>query len=249
MADYLGVGGNPAITGMFGNSGGGSSGGSSAASSAASGMGSGGFDFNKMMGVGLGMGGLSSLFSGLFGNSGAPYESAMEQYDKYLKQAKDVQNPFYNAGKGAIPDYQNWLKGMQNPSGFINNLMGQYQESPFAKYQQQQGLRTAQNLGSATGLTGSTPLQLQAQQNSQNISSADMQDWLGRVLGINTEYGAGQKSLVNTGQGSANALTDLLSNYGKSMGELAYGKEAGRQQDQSNIFGGLAGLAGSLAFL
>jgi len=187
-------------------------------------------------------GGFSSLLSGLFGDSGAPYEAAMDQYNKFLNQARETQNPFYQAGRRAITPYQNWLKGMQDPSGFINNLMGKYQESPYAHFQQQQGLRAAQNLGSAYGLTGSTPLQMQAQQNAQNISSQDMNQWLQNVLGINTQFGEGEKSLIGAGQGSANALTDLIGNYGKSMGDAAYGKEAGKQNDWSNIFGGFGSL-------
>ena len=103
-------------------------------------------------------GGLGQLFGGLFGNSGAPFSDAMKQFQNYYGQAQGYQNPFYQAGTGAIPQYQEWLQGMQNPSGFINNLMSKYQESPFAKFQQQQGVRTAQNMGSASGLTGSTPL-------------------------------------------------------------------------------------------
>ena len=96
--------------------------------------------------------------------------------------------------------------------------MGQYQQSPWARYQQQQAMRMANNMGSATGLTGSTPLQLQAQQNAANISSQDMNNWLQNVLGINTQYGQGQQNLMAGGQGAANALTSLYGDMGERMG-------------------------------
>lgn len=194
-------------------------------------------------------GGIGSILSGLFNDSGAPYGEAMGQYQKFLDEAKRTQNPFYQAGTSAIPQYQNYLNTMQNPSQFINNLMGQYQESPYAHYQQQQAMRAAQNMGSASGLTGSTPLMQQAQQNASNISSQDMNNWLGNVLGINTQYGQGIGNLMNAGQGSANALTNLLSQYGQLMGQGAYGKEAGEQSDLSNLLGGIGSLAGGLLFL
>ena len=194
-------------------------------------------------------GGIGSILSGLFNDSGAPYESAMGEYQKYLDQAKQMQNPFYQAGTSAIPQYQNYLNTMQNPSQFINNLMGQYQESPYSKYQQQQAMRAAQNMGSASGLTGSTPLMQQAQQNASNISSQDMNNWLDRVLGINTQYGQGIGNLMQGGQGSANALTNLLAQYGQLMGQGAYGKEAGEQADLSNLLSGIGSLASGLLFL
>src|SRR5205809_4636302 len=105
------------------------------------------------------MNGLGRLFNGLFGNSAAPYEAGGKTLKNYLNQAQNVQNPFMNAGTAAIPQLQQWLQGMQDPSGFINHLMGNYQQSPWAKYQQEQSSRRYGNAGSESGLTGSTPLE------------------------------------------------------------------------------------------
>lgn len=185
-----------------------------------------------------GMSGLAQLLGGLFGHSGAPYDAAMDQYKNFMHQGQEAQNPFFNAGTGAIPQYQDWLKNMSNPSGFINTLMGQYQESPYAKYQQQQSIRSGTNAASASGLTGSTPFAQQLQQNASNISSQDMNQWLQNALGINTQYGAGLNSLISGGQNSANALTNLYNDYGSKMGEAAYGKKAGENQDFWNTAGG-----------
>ncbi len=212
--------------------------GSSASASGGAGGGLGG-----MFGGGD-MSGLAGLLGGMFGNSGAPYGDAMKQYQQWANKAQGVQNPFLNAGTGAIGNYQNWLQGMQDPTKFMNNMMGQYQESPFAKYQQQQGMRAANNMGSASGLTGSTPLMQQAQQNAQNISSGDMNQWLQNVLGINSQYGAGQQNLMNMGQNSANALTGMYGQMGQQMGNAAYGQRAGQNQDFWNMLGGGLGMLG-----
>lgn len=182
--------------------------------------------------------GLGGIFSGLFGNSDAPYRAAGEQYEKWGNEAKHAQEPFYNAGAGAIPQFQNWLQGMQDPAAFINHLMGNYSQSPWAQNQQRQAMRGAQNFGSATGLSGSTPLMLQAQQNSANIGSEDQNRWLQNVLGINTQYGAGTQNLMQGGQNSANALTDLYSNLGNNMGQAAYGERAGKSNDLFNLISG-----------
>lgn len=191
-----------------------------------------------------GMGGLGQFLGGMFGNSGAPYEDAMKQYQRYANQAAQYQNPFFEAGKGAIPQFQDWLGGMKDPSGFINKLMGGYQESPYAHNMQQDAMRAAQNMGSASGLTGSTPLMQFAGQQAGNIASGDMNQWLGRVLGINSQYGQGLGSMMGMGQGAANALSGIYSNLGNQMAEGAYGRRAGQQSDMWNMIGGGLGLAG-----
>jgi hypothetical protein len=187
--------------------------------------------------------GIGGLLGGLFGDSGKPYRSAMDQYQKYFNQAQGVQNPFYNAGVSALPQYQNWLGSMQNPSQFINNLMGQYQESPWAKFSIQQGLNANNNAATANGLLGSTPLARENSQFAQGIASQDMQNWLQNVLGINTQYGAGLGNQIGIGTGAANSLTNLLSQQGERMGEASYGSTAGDQSNLWNTIGGAATIA------
>lgn len=188
-------------------------------------------------------GGAGGLLGGLFGDSGAPYGQAMDQYQQWANKAQKAQNPFYNAGAGAIPAYQNWLQGQSDPSGFINNLMGQYNASPYSQYLQQQAMRGGQNAASASGLMGSTPMIQQMQQNSAGIASGDMNQWLQNVLGINTQYGQGQQNLMQGGQNAANVLTNMYGQMGQQMGEAAYGQEAGGQQDMWNMLGGGLSLA------
>jgi hypothetical protein len=189
--------------------------------------------------------GLGGLFGGLFGNSGAPYDAYSNEYKNYAGQGVNAQQPYYNAGTGAIKDYQDWLTKQKDPTGFINNLMGQYQESPYAHNLQQQSINAGQNAASASGLSGSTPLMQQLQQNAGNISSQDQNQWLQNVLGINTQYGQGQNNLINGGRESANTLSNLYNQMGQHLGEAAYGRTAGKKQDFWNTLGGIGGLIGS----
>jgi hypothetical protein len=197
--------------------------------------------FDKQM-FGSGLGG---FLGGLFGDSGKPYDKAMEQYQNFANQAQGTQQPYLNAGQGAIGDYQTWLKGQQDPSKFINSIMGQYQQSPYNQYLQQQAQNAGINAGSASGLTGSTPLMQQMQQNAANIGQQGMNDWLSNVLGINTQYGQGQQNLMTGGQQAANALTNLYSDMGKNMGEQMYNKEASKQNNFWNTLGSVGSMFGS----
>jgi hypothetical protein len=189
--------------------------------------------------------GLGGLFGGLFGNSGKPYDQAMQQYQQWANQAQGVNQPYLDAGTGAIGAYQNWLQGQQDPSKFINNLMGQYQQSPYTSYLQQQAQNAGINAGSANGTAGSTALMQQMQQNAGNIAQQGMDSWLQNVLGINSQYGQGQQNLMNGGQNAANSLTNMYNNMGQQMGQAAYGKEAGKKQDFWNTIGGIGGIIGS----
>jgi hypothetical protein len=209
------------------------------------GMNQGNYGNQGRMNGGLGSsfgGGIASILSGLFGNSGSPYNDAQDAYSKYFDQATGAQQPYAQAGQAALGPYQDMLKNMSDPSGFMNKLMGQYQQSPYAQFQQKQNVRTAQNMGSASGLSGSTPLTQFAQQNAQNISSGDMQNWLGNVLGVNNQAMGGYNNLINGGQGAANSLSQLYGNGADNMGQFAFGQGAGQNQDMNNIFGGIGKL-------
>jgi len=191
------------------------------------------------------LGGLGGLFGGMFGNSDKPYDKAMEQYQQWANKAQGTQQPYLDAGTGAIGDYQKWLQSQQDPSKFINDQMGNYQESPWAKNLQQQSMNAGQNAASASGLMGSTPLMQQLQNNAGTISSQDQNQWLQNVLGINTQYGQGQNNLMQGGQNSANSLTNMYNQMGQNMGQAAYGQQAGKNQDRNNMFGGLGSMIGS----
>ncbi len=187
---------------------------------------------------------LGGIFGGMFGNSSKPYDKAMQEYQKWIGQAQGAQQPYQNAGVGAIGDYQSWLKGQQDPSKFINNLMGGYQESPYAKYMQQQSMNAGQNAASAAGLSGSTPLMQQLQQNAGNIASADQNQWLQNVLGINSQYGQGQQNLMQGGQNAANQLTNLYNQAGQNMGQAQYGRQDAKNNDFWSMISGFGSLFG-----
>jgi hypothetical protein len=187
-------------------------------------------------------GGLSNILGGIFSNPSKAYENAGNEYEKYYNQSQGYQEPYYNAGKEAIGGYQDWLHGMENPSEFINKQMGSYNESPYAHYLQQNALRSAQNLGSSNGLSGSTPMMQFMQQNANNIASGDINDWLQNVLGINSQYGAGLNNLMGYGQNASNTMSQNAMNQGQRMGDVAYNQQAAKDQRMGNIIGG----AGSL---
>lgn len=178
------------------------------------------------------------FLSGMFGHSDRPFEKYGQEYQKYNQEGQDTQNPFYKAGTEATGNFQNWLKPQQDSTQFINNLMGQYQQSPWAKFQQQQGQNAANNAASASGLVGSTPYMQASQDYAHNISSQDQNQWLQNVLGVNKQYGEGQNNLMQGGQHAGDMISQLQQLLGQNMGESAYGQQAGKNFDTGNKWGG-----------
>lgn len=193
--------------------------------------------------------GLGGLLGGIFGDSGKPYDEAMNQYQKYMQMGQSAQQPYLDAGKQGLGNYQEWLQGQKDPAAFLNNLMGQYQQSPYNSYLQKQAQNAGINAGSASGLTGSSALMQQMQQNAANIGQQGMDTWLQNALGINTQYGQGQNNLVQGGQNATNSLMNMLNQMSQQMGDAAYGKEAGKQSDLWNTIGGGLSLLGSIGIL
>ena len=182
------------------------------------------------------------IFNGLqniFGRD--PYKDAFKQYQKYAQQGIGYHQPYYDAGKNALGGLQDWLGGMKDPSEFINKMMGQYKESPYAHNLQQQAMRAGQNMGSASGMTGSSPLMMQMQQNAGNIASQDQNQWLQNVLGINSQYGQGLGGLAGMGQGAAGQMSDIMDRLGQAAGGSRYGGDVRRQRGWSDIIGGIFG--------
>jgi hypothetical protein len=173
----------------------------------------------------------------LFGDPSKPYNEAGKEFEKYYNQAREYQQPYYEAGTGAIPQYQDYLKKMSDPAKYINNLTKQYSTSPQEQYAQDQAMRAATNAASSSGLIGSTPYQLQAQQNAGDIANQYQNQWLQNVLGINSQYGAGLGNLMGMGQGGANQITNLLSSLGSNMGQIAYRGGMAKQQQMQDLLG------------
>lgn len=182
--------------------------------------------------------GLVGFLSGLFGHSGSPYEKAMDEYRDWNDKAVGEQNPWRDNGLESMNRYKGWLQGMSDPSGFMSKLISQYKTSPQTDFLQRQAQNAGINAGSATGMSGSSPMIQQMQQNAGDIAQQGLSSWLQGVLGLNTQYGGGLDNLMGRGQNASNVLSNLYSQMRNLMGEGAYGRQAGRNQDISNMIGG-----------
>lgn len=187
--------------------------------------------------------GLSQFLSGLGGMAGKnPYSEGGSTFKNWIQQGINAQNPFFQAGTGALGGFQSRLGQMSDPTKFINSIMGQYQESPWAKMATQQAQNAGTNAAAASGMLGSTPYMQSSENTANAISNQDMQNWMNSVLGVNNQYMNGENSLIHGGENSADWMSRMDSGAARDMGNISYNQSQYRNHGLGNMMGGLIGM-------
>lgn len=135
-----------------------------------------------------------------------------------VERGEQAYQPYAQAGQGALGQFQQTLGQGADPQGLINQILGGYQESPYAKFQTQRGLQAREHAAAASGMLGSGEQQQGAQEFAQQVSSKDMQDYLDRVLGLRSQYLSGLGGLESQGFQSARDIGGMRAGLG---GQLA----------------------------
>ncbi len=172
----------------------------------------------------------------------------------YLQQIPGVGQTYY--GPYIQQGQQsNQIMGQQygnlvnDPTGFINSIMGNYQQSPYATYQENLMTDKMNNTAAAGGYAGTPYNQGQVATTVQEISSRDMNQWLNEVLGMYSLGLMGEGTLSNQGFQASNRMADLLSNNLQQEGNLAFSNQAQENQNKMNRNSNWANLIGAGAGL
>lgn len=180
------------------------------------------------------MGILDSLL-GAFGMD--PAGAAQKYVEKIPGAVSPYYKPFIEEGEQArgqlTPQYEQM---MQDPSAFINALMGQYEPSKGYQFQKEEMGQAAANTAAAGGFRG-TPYDIEQQEKlTQGLLGQDMQQWLQNVLGVQQRGIAGEETGAQRGYEAGRGYGDILGQNLQTMGGLA-GQQA---QQRANIFGDIA---------
>lgn len=163
-----------------------------------------------------------SLSRFLFGKNAA--DVAMP----YYQQASQGYSPYMQQGQQAGKEVSDLYHGMtSDPTGHLNSMLGQYQESPEYQRKLQEALRAAGNSAAAGGMRGSYQDMQGAAGIASSMADEDMQNWLKNVLGIEQFGAEGQSHISDMGYNAQNQYANALMN----QGNLAYG---GQQQQNAN---------------
>lgn len=138
---------------------------------------------------------------------------AQDDLSKYYQQGQGYMQPWQQGGADAFNDWRgdtqrtgqmlgqygnpadySWRQINQSPMAYYNNIMSNYQESPEAKYNQEQAQRAGNAAASASGMMGSGAYANGMQENANRISMGDRNQYYNNVMGANQ---AQQQSLQN----------------------------------------------------
>lgn len=192
------------------------------------------------------LGGLSQFLQGLLIDQSVPYKESAKEYSRNINQGVNVLNPFYDRGVGAGENYEDKLNKMKDSPGYINDLIRQYQESPYTQFLKQQGQRYLTNAGSASGLTGSSALQKAGLDYMNQISQSGLNDWLSRVLGVDKDYLSGISDIYGKGYSSGQNISNLYGQSAQDLANLKYNQEAGNLKNSGNLLSGFLDFGSSL---
>lgn len=209
------------------------------------------FPFAAIPGLIGGAGLIGKGIAGLFGHHNKnPADTANHYLNQIPGQVNNYLGHYVQQGKEVNPVLQNQSTNMYtHPNDFYNQIGSGYKESPGYKFALEQALNAANNASSAGGMTGTGQ---HAQQNAQvasDIASQDYQKYIENVMNL---LGIGQKGLQglsDQGYGASTHSSDTITDTLGAQGQYGYagqaGKNAGRESNWGNIFGGLAGLGGA----
>jgi hypothetical protein len=173
----------------------------------------------------------------LSGNSGTT--AAADQLNQLPDILRQYYNPYINAGNAEISPYQSTINNlMQNPTGFVNNIMQSYQ--PSQMYQNNmKSMQTASNNAAAAGGTLGTGEQVQqVQQNANNLSMADQSQYLQQILQPFYQGLSGASNIFGTGYNASNAMATDLTNNNDALAQNAY--QRGQNFDNAGMKGAAA---------
>lgn len=180
-------------------------------------------------------------------------QQGMGEMKGYTNEANALLSPYRDIGMGQTNFLQQAIANMSNPNEFYNKMMSGYQESPMATRQRQMGTNDALAAASASGMTGSSDLLSQINQQSQNISNQDQQKYFNNMMGINNQGLGMAQNLYNTGYGATGQMSGNLSSLARAvadmygqMGQAKMGQAQAGNQGLMGMLGGLGGLFSSL---
>lgn len=155
--------------------------------------------------------------------------------EEYLKNIPDIAHqtydPYIERGNKAYESFSPILEQMtQDPTEFLNKMMGKYEQS--AGYQQQlkDALRAASNTAAAGGMRGDLADVSNQAGIAGRISAEDQQNWLRNVMGLQSQGLAGQQGLYDRGYSASTGLGGDLMNLEGTRAGMQYQGQAQRNQ-------------------
>lgn len=187
------------------------------------------YDFGKGLLGGAALGfGLGGYNQGHYLNKIEPMEH--ENYDPYIQRGQ-------RAG-GILEDQFGRMS--QDPTGYIDDIMGNYRNTPGFQQRLGEALKAARSSAAAGGRAGTIESIGQQAQLEDRLLGQDMQQYLDNVLGVQRTGLSGEQGLYGTGFNATQNLTGDLSNLYGTQEQLGFQNNRQKMQLLSDILKTLA---------
>jgi hypothetical protein len=168
----------------------------------------------------------------------APAEDASKFYQQIPGQVSPYFNPFFEAGKGAIPILQGQYNNLiSNPTDMMNKIGGGYQQSPGFKYALDQALGSANRLARAGGTFGTPSNMSQDMGIATNMANQDYWNYLKTALGQYGQGLQGEQNLLTGGQTAGSNMAQMIAQALAQQGNLKFQGEQAQEGFLGNLIG------------
>ncbi len=187
--------------------------------------------------------GLAQLFG--LGKGKNPADAANKRLDEIPGKTKGYYDPYMQAGQGALGSLQNQYADLLG--GNTQSKLGEsYKQSPGYQRALQEALGGGNNAAAAGGMLGTPAHQEQNMNLASDIASKDYNNYLQNQIGLYGQGLQGQQGLNQMGYNANTGYADMLANLAQQQGQYDYAGQAGKNQQNSemwkNIFGGGGGI-------
>ena len=148
--------------------------------------------------------------------------------------------PYIGAGKRSLGKYESGLDEMRDPQEYLSQLLGGYEQSPFAKQQEEAGMGSLERSAAMTGMQGSGAEKMALERQSQQISQADQQRYLDNLYGIHSQYLGGESNIAQMGLGG---IQTQITEQARQQ-ETAESRRREQQQRDDAFWSDIAGAIG-----
>lgn len=185
-----------------------------------------------------------SFFGGGYQN---PAKSAQGYYSQIPGAVNQYYDPFFQAGKGALPNLQGQYDQLLNdPGGKLNQFGMGFHESPGFQFALKQALQGSNHAAAAGGFAGSPENQERNIGLATQYANQDYNNYLDRAGGLYGQGLRGEQDLSHQGQQAGAGLADQISQALAQQGNLSYAGQQNENQHNASNWQNAFDIAGGL---
>ena len=188
---------------------------------------------------------LSNMFGGGYKN---PADSAMPYLNQIPGQTQQYNQPWFDAGKNAIPGLQDqYDQLLKDPGGKMNDIGKSFQQSPGFKFAMDQAMQGGNHAAAAGGMAGSPQHEQQNMQMATDMGNQEYNNWMQNALGM---YGAGlsgEQGMSQQGQQAGQSMADMIAQTLAQQANLSYAGQQNKNQQNSSMWGNIGKGIGALS--